>query len=76
MPDSDWWLLQPAFPLIEVILWRIKLRAEATAISDGKNGAQDGSQLFDREGNELYGEREWCTRMGPCFAGASQVHTG
>ncbi|CAK9035901.1 unnamed protein product [Durusdinium trenchii] len=47
--DSDWWLLQPEFPEIEVILWRIKLREE------------DGSQLFDQEGNELYGDREWYT---------------
>lgn len=47
--ESDWWLLQPEFPEIEVIQWRIKLRKE------------DGTQLFDEEGNELYGEREWYT---------------
>jgi len=47
--EFDWWLLQPAFPEIEVILWRIKLRKE------------DGTQVLDGEGNELYGDREWYT---------------
>mmetsp|Transcript_2974 Transcript_2974/g.5158 ORF Transcript_2974/g.5158 Transcript_2974/m.5158 type:complete len:281 (+) Transcript_2974:93-935(+) len=46
---ADWWLLQPEFPQIDVIQWRIKLREE------------DGSQILDGDGNELYGEREWYT---------------
>ncbi|CAE7476257.1 unnamed protein product [Symbiodinium pilosum] len=44
---TDWWLLLPPFPPIEVIQWRIKLREE------------DGCQVVDDNGNELYGDREW-----------------
>lgn len=47
--DSNWWLLQPPFPEIEVIQWRIKLRDE------------DGTPKVDEMGMELYGEREWYT---------------
>lgn len=46
---SSWWLLSQPFPMIEVIQWRIKLREE------------DGCQVVDDDGNELYGEREWYT---------------
>ncbi|CAK0886782.1 unnamed protein product, partial [Prorocentrum cordatum] len=46
---SNWWLLKPPFPEIEVIQWRCKLREE------------DGTVSVDAAGNELYGEREWYT---------------
>eukprot|EP00930_Biecheleria_cincta_P095732 TRINITY_DN87668_c0_g1_i1.p1 TRINITY_DN87668_c0_g1~~TRINITY_DN87668_c0_g1_i1.p1 ORF type:complete len:305 (-),score=35.09 TRINITY_DN87668_c0_g1_i1:170-1063(-) len=49
IPGCDWCLLEPRFPQIEVILWRIKLREE------------DGSYTLDADGNELHGELEWYT---------------
>lgn len=47
--DSQWWLLQPDFPEIEVIEWRCKLRNP------------DGALKTDAAGNELHGDLEWYT---------------
>lgn len=49
IPECDWCLLEPPFPQIEVIHWRIKLRED------------DGSYTLDADGNELHGELEWYT---------------